>query len=162
PAPDTRGSPECPDPGRVRAPGGAGPANCREPGPASLRLSSARVKRLLALLGAALLAGVSGCRGCAGAGPADAGSPPPVAARPAAAPAKDRDEVVQAPRDSTWVQTALEPSGNAGPLVVVAPGGLEGAGLKAFGQTVKLLTPEEAQAQRPESYLELSAVHLEG
>ena len=107
-----------------------------------------------------LLFGVIGI-GCSKTGdPAAAASArSPVAANPA----QDRIQVMQALLDSPWIQNALEPEGkNPSPLVLVSPTGLEGSELSAFGQKVKLLSPEQAQAQRPESYLEVSAVHLEG
>jgi hypothetical protein len=76
----------------------------------------------------------------------------------------DRAQAIQALLDSPWVQNALQPEGNSPPppLVMVAPPGLEGATLRAFGQPVKVLTPAQVQAQRPESFFEVTQLKLDG
>jgi hypothetical protein len=100
------------------------------------------------------------CGGCGRTVSADAGTGLPGSA----ATGDDRAQAVQALLDSPWIQNALQPEGGRPPtsLVVVAPPGLEGAPLHAFGQPVRVLSPAEVQAQRPESYLELTRFTLEG
>jgi hypothetical protein len=89
-------------------------------------------------------------------------------APPIAAPVdrtQDRAQVVQALLDSPWIQDALDSADDdtpQKPLVVVVPPDLQGRPLLAFGQSAQVLSLAQAQAQRPESFLELLDVHIDG
>jgi hypothetical protein len=77
--------------------------------------------------------------------------------------AQDRAHAVQALLDSPWIQNALEKAEDGkSPLVVVVPAELANASLHAFGKSVQVLSPAQAQSQRPESYLELLDVRVQG
>ena len=117
-------------------------------------------RRPLALFsGLALLALVlAGCPHAQTTAP-DAGPP---STDPMSAVA-DRTQVVQALLESPWIQGAVErKEDDKSALVVVVPPDLEGQTLRAFGQAARVLTPKQAQAQRPESFLELHGLKVDG